>query len=163
MDKREEHHVELLEAREDAPEALEATKQALDLVATAIHGTIVIPGRDAVVLGRHRRDETEVERQLSRIVAFVGPIHQQVDRPSGGAKTVQQRSSLGRVVGIAGRQREGYRGSRVRRDEMDFGGPASARLSDRLRAVFFNAPVPSGCTLIEVLSSETASTLTRTI
>ena len=33
---------------------------------------------------------------------------------------------------------------------MNLGGPASTRLADGLRAVFFSAPVPSGCTLTMV-------------
>jgi hypothetical protein len=40
---------------------------------------------------------------------------------------------------------------------MNFGGPSAAGFTDGLRAVFFNASVPSGCTLIIVLSKETAS------
>ena len=46
---------------------------------------------------------------------------------------------------------------------MNLGGPAAPGLSDGLRSVFFNAPVPSGCTLTMVLSIETASSLMRTI
>lgn len=40
---------------------------------------------------------------------------------------------------------------------MDFGGPASAAFTNGLRAVFFKAPLPSGWTLIDVLSRESAS------
>ena len=46
---------------------------------------------------------------------------------------------------------------------MNLGGPAAPGLADGLRSVFFNAPVPSGCTLTMVLSIETASSLMRTI
>jgi len=46
---------------------------------------------------------------------------------------------------------------------MNLGGPAAAGLADGLRAVFFSAPVPSGCTLTLVLSSPAASSFTRTI
>jgi hypothetical protein len=45
---------------------------------------------------------------------------------------------------------------------MNLGVPSAARLADGLRAVFFSAPVPSGCTLMLVLSSDTASILMRT-
>jgi hypothetical protein len=43
------------------------------------------------------------------------------------------------------------------------GVPSAARLTDGLGSVFFRAPVPSGCTLIEVESSANASILMRTI
>src|ERR1700683_1062666 len=45
---------------------------------------------------------------------------------------------------------------------MNFGCPSSARFPNGLRAVFFRAPVPSGCTLTIVLSMEIASILMRT-
>ena len=46
---------------------------------------------------------------------------------------------------------------------MNLGSPASTRLADGLRAVFFSASVPSGCTLTMVLSSDRASILIRMI
>ena len=46
---------------------------------------------------------------------------------------------------------------------MNLGGPTAPGLADGLRSVFFNAPVPSGCTLTMVLSIETTSSLMRTI
>jgi len=46
---------------------------------------------------------------------------------------------------------------------MNLGGPSTAGFADGLWAVFFSAPVPSGCTLTTVLSKLTASILMRTI
>jgi len=40
---------------------------------------------------------------------------------------------------------------------MNFGSPSCSRLADALGAVFFRAPVPSGCTLTIVLSAEQLS------
>ena len=50
----------------------------------------------------------------------------------------------------------------IRGNHMNFGGPSAAGLADGLRSVFFNAPVPSGCTFTIVLSSDTASIRMRT-
>ena len=60
-------------------------------------------------------------------------------------------------------EREGHGRSSICGNHMNLGSPSAPRLSDRLWSVFFNAPVPSGCTLTMVLSIETALSLTRTI
>ncbi len=60
-------------------------------------------------------------------------------------------------------KRERYGRSSIRGNHMNLGGPAAAGLADGLRAVFFRAPVPSGCTLTAVLSIDNASSLMRTI
>lgn len=162
MDKGQEHHIEFLEAREDTAEAFESAKQSFDFVASAVHGAVVLPRGDAVLLGWNDGDEAEVEGQLLGVVSFVGSVHQQMNRPGRRAKSAQKFAPFRRVVGIAGRKREGNRGSGIGGDQVNLGGPAAARLAYGLRAVFFRAPVPSGCTLTAVLSSETASILTRT-
>lgn len=162
MDKGQEHYVEFLESGKDATKAFEAAKQPLDFVAALVHGPVVLPRGEAIVLGRNDGDEAEVERQLSGVVSFVGSIHQQVNWPRCRPQTVQKFASFWRVVCVAGRKREGNRSSRVGGHQMNFGCPAAARLAYGLRTVFFRAPVPSGCTLIEVLSKQTASILTRT-
>ena len=76
--------------------------------------------------------------------------------------------SNGRVFGIGGldprphcapdrRKRERHRSSCICGNHMNFGGASSAGPPDGLRAVFFRAPVPSGCTFTMVLSMDTAS------
>lgn len=82
MDKGQEHHIEFLEAREDAAKALEPTKQPLDFITPVVHGSIVLPCGDAVLLGQHDRNEAKIESQLPGIVAFVGSVHLHLD---GGA------------------------------------------------------------------------------
>lgn len=49
--------------------------------------------------------------------------------------------------------------ARIRGEEVDLGVPSTTGFADSLRTAFFRAPVPSGCTLMLVLSSETASIL----
>ena len=79
---------------------------------------------------------------------------------------VKQSAPFRRVVGLSGREGERYGCSSIRGNHMNLGGPTATGLADGLGSVFFNAPVPSGCTLTMVLSmetAETASSLIRTI
>ena len=163
MDKGEKHHVQLLESGEDSAKALESAKESLDLVAATIHGTIVLPGGHSVRFRRDDRDIPQIEGQLTGFIPFVGPIHEQVNRPGGGSECLQEFASLRGIVGLTGRQGKRYGRSSIRGNQMNLGIPSASRFADGLRSVFFNAPVPSGCTLIEVLSKDTASILIRTI
>ena len=139
-----EHHIEFLESGEDTPEALESAKQTLDLVAALVHFTVVLPGRDSIRLRWHDRDETQIQCQLPGLVAFVGTVHQQLNRPTGLAQSLQERAALGRIVRLAWRKREGDGGSSIRGNQMNLGSPSAAGLANGLWAVFFSAPVPSG-------------------
>ena len=162
MDKGQKHHVKFLESGEDATKAFESAKEPLDFVAPLVHSPVVLPGGEAILLWRNDRDKAKIEGQLAGVIAFVGPIHQQVNRPRRQSQINQKFAPFRRVVGVAWGKREGNRCSRIGCHQMDFGCPAALRLAYGLRTVFFRAPVPSGCTLIEVLSKETASILTRT-
>ena len=102
VDKSDKHDVELFKSREDAPKALEPAEQPFDLVAPLVHGAVVLPRRDPVLLGWHHRDQAEVERQLPSLIAFVRPVHQQVHRPRRSAPPAQEFAPLGRIVGLAG-------------------------------------------------------------
>jgi len=144
MNEGHEHHVEFLESGEDAPKALEPAKQTLDLVASLVHLAVVLPRGDPIRLRWHDRDETQVQCQLPGLLAFVGTIHQQMNRPVGLAQALQERSTLGRIVRLAWREREGDGGSSIRGNQMNLGSPSAAGLSNGLRTVFFSAPVPSG-------------------
>src|SRR6185312_5345181 len=81
VDETNEYDVELLEPREDASEALASTEQPFNLVAPLVHCSVVFPRRDSILLGRNDRDKSKIEGQLPRLVAFVCPVHQQVQRP----------------------------------------------------------------------------------
>src|SRR4249919_7386 len=163
MNERGEHHVELVEAGEDSTESLQATEQPLDFVAPLVDRLAVVPGGDSIRLGRHHRGEAQVEGQLPGFVALVGAIQDQMHAPIRTAQRGQQLAALGSVVRLSGRQAKRYGRSSIRGNHMNLGGPSAAGLADRLRAVFFSAPVPSGCTFTTVLSSATDSILMRTI
>ena len=55
IDERDEHDIECFKPREDAPKSLEPAEQPFDLIAALIQGSIVRPGRESIVLGRHHR------------------------------------------------------------------------------------------------------------
>ena len=79
MDERNEQDIECFKPREDAPKSLEPTEQPFDLMALRIQGSSVLPGRESIVLGWHPRHLPELHGQFPRRVAFIRPIHQQVD------------------------------------------------------------------------------------
>ena len=92
---------------------------------------------------------------------MLGPLTGTGSEPA--IQPAEQLAPLRRIVGLARREGKGYGCSSIRGNHMNLGGPAAPGLADGLRSVFFNAPVPSGCTLTMVLSIETASSLMRTI
>ena len=163
VEEAEEEDIEFLEAGEDSAEAFESPEESLDFVALLVESAVVFPGLDAVGLWRNDRDHAQAEHQLSGFVTLVGAIHQQRQAFRHGPQFRQQGATFGSIVRMAGRQGEGYGRSSIRGNQMNLGVPAAARLADGLRSVFFRAPVPSGCTLIEVESSANASILIRTI
>jgi len=86
VDEGDEHEIELLEAREDAPESFESTEQPFDLIAPLVPGAVVLPGGDATLFGWDYRDKAEVECELPGLVAFVGTVHDQMQRPGHSAQ-----------------------------------------------------------------------------
>lgn len=140
MDEGHEDDVQFIEPREDTAESLESPEQALDFVSALVHGAIVFPRGEPVGLGRHNRDESEIQRQLTGLIALVGFIHEQMKRfglwPHAGDQVAPWR----RVVGVAWRERESYGRSGIRGNQMNLGGPAAAGFADGLRAVFLALP-----------------------
>src|SRR5690606_21349855 len=147
---------------EDAAIALEPTEQALDLIATLVHLAVVLPRFDPRLHRWHHWNETQIQRQLPCLIAFVGTVHQQVHWSAGRPKTAEQAPAFRRVVRLTRREAERHGRSSIRGNHMILGVPSASGLSDGLWAVFFSAPVPSGWTLMLVESSETASILMRT-
>ena len=71
------------------------------------------------------RDEPQVQCQLPGLLAFVGAVHQQVNRPTELAQTLQEGTALGRIVRLAWREREGDGGSSIRGNQMNLGSPSA--------------------------------------
>ena len=162
-DESKEDDIEFIEAGEGSTEALEPAEEPLDFIALAVDGFVVLPWLQAVALGRHYRNKAEIQGQLPGLVVLLGAVHNQMQRRGQRPRARQQlMASLG-VGGLTVRERKGYGRSSIRGNQMNLGGPSATGLADGLRSVFFNAPVPSGCTLTMVESRETASILMRTI
>ena len=123
----------------------------------------LVPGFETVLFGWHDRDHAQIEYQLPRLIVFIGAVHDQGNAAWHGAESGQQLTAFGRIVRLARGKRKGYGSPSIRGNQMNLGVPSAARFSNGLRSVFFYAPVPSGCTLIEVESSEKASMRMRTI
>lgn len=144
VDKGNEHYIEFVKTREDAPKALQAAEQSLDFVSTFVHFAVVLPGLNACTQWRHDRDEAKIERELPGFIALVRFVHQEVQRAVRRAQAFEQCAPLRSIAGLAGRQSERYGCSSIRGNHMNLDCPSSARFADGLWSIFFNAPVPSG-------------------
>jgi len=136
VDEGEEHEVEFFESGEDAPESFQSSKEPLYLVSFLIHRLVVEPRFQPVALGRHHRNPAEIQRQLPGFVVLVRPIHDQMQRCWKRADGTQQLASAAGIGGLARREREAYSRPSIRGNQMNLGGPASARLAKRLGSVF---------------------------
>ena len=65
---------------------LRPRKQPFDLIASLVHGAVVFPRRDAILLGWNDGDEPKIERELPGLVPFVCAVHQEMERPWGFAE-----------------------------------------------------------------------------
>ena len=144
MKEGEEHDVEFIETGEDTPKTLESAEEPLDFVPAAVEHAVVFPRLQAVALGRHDGNPPKIQSQLAGLVVLVGTVHQQRQRRGQRPQAGEQIAALRGVVRLAGRERKRYRRPSIRGNQMNLGGPSTAGFADRLRTVFFNAPVPSG-------------------
>ena len=99
VDKEGEHHIKLVEAREDPTESLETAEQPLDFIAFFVQATVIVPGLSSVTFRRHHRGHPKISHQLPRFVPFVGTIHDDV--LGGQWRLPQQRTALGSITGMA--------------------------------------------------------------
>ena len=120
-------------------------------------------GATRVESGGNDGHESQLQCKLACLVTLVCTVHHQSRVLLPGSQAVEQFAPFRCVMGLTRGKGEGHRCSSIRGNHMNLGGPPAPGLADGLRSVFFNAPVPSGCTLTMVLSIETASSLTRTI
>src|SRR4029077_21039730 len=126
VDEGHEHDIELLETGEDAAEALQAAEQRLDFGAAFVHGAVVLRWRDPIRVGLNHRSEPKVEGQLPGLVTLVRSVHQKMHWPRASPQTTKQLATLGRVMGLAGRQCKRYGRSSIRGNHMNLGGPSGA-------------------------------------
>ncbi len=162
-DESEIHDIKLVEAREDSAKALESPEQALDLVAPPVPFPVVFPGGDATAFRRDPGREAEVGNPPAGFLVFIGPIHDQCRSVRRFLQPLPELPPLRGIVRVAGRAREGNGRWGIRGHQRKRGVPPAPGLSDARGAVFFRAPVPSGCPLMRVLSRPMASPRIRII
>ena len=137
VDEANEHHIQLLESGENPAIALQSAEQTLDLVAALVHLPVVLPRVRPGLERWHDGCESQVQRQLARLVALVGAVHHQGQIGILRSHTGQELSAFRAVVGLARRKRERQCRSSIRGNQMNLGGPSAAGLADGLGAVFF--------------------------
>lgn len=156
MNKEFKNDIQLVKARENSSEAFQAPEQSLNLVSFFVHVPVVFPNTQAIAFRGNNRNHTEIKNQLARLIALIGFVHDDLSAfPAAVFKAFQQFSPFGSVAGLPRRQRKCYSAVVTGCNQMNFGGPTSPRLAERLRTVFFKAPVPSGWTLTAVESRYT--------
>ena len=139
-DEAEEDHVELLESRKDATERFQSPEQPLDLVAPFVHLPVVFSRVEPGLARRDQRSEPQPHRKLACLVALVCPVHQPGQLLALGSEAMEQLATLGRIMGLSGRQRERHRRSSIRGNQMNLGGPSPAGLADGLWTGFLAHP-----------------------
>ena len=148
IDEGDEHYIQFVESREDAPEAFKTAEQSFHFVSAFVHFPIVFPRFKAIALWRNNGNETQIQRQLPCLIAFVGLVHPQVQWPIGWPKALEQGSPLRCITGLSGRKLECYGRSSIRGNHMNLGSPSGSALADSLGS-FFNAPVAAMNTNIQ--------------
>lgn len=150
-----EYHIQFVETGENPAKALESSKQPFHLVSLFVQLPVVFPWRHPIALGRHHRLHAQIKYQLTCFVAFIGLVHDDLRAfPAAVFQCFQKLAARRRVASLTRRQRKGYGSVVSCCNQVNFGSPSASRFADRLRTVFFNAPVPSGWTLTTVESSE---------
>ena len=74
------------------------------------------------------------------LVALACPVHQQRQLLAPGSQAMEQLATLGRIMGLSGRQRERHRRSSIRGNQTNPGGPSPGGLADGLWTVFVARP-----------------------
>ena len=112
--------------REKMPVALQPPEEPFDLVPALVHFSVVLPRIESRLQRRHNGDEAKLQRQLTRLVAFVGAVHDQVNRTIRWPQRLEQSPTLGRIVGLTGRQAEHHGRSSIRGNHMNLGVPSAS-------------------------------------
>ncbi|TAA73794.1 MAG: hypothetical protein CDV28_16012, partial [Candidatus Electronema aureum] len=143
-DKPHEHDIEFVKPGEDAVESLQSPEQPLDFISFFIQFPVILPRFCPTAFRRHDRRKASFRDQFSRLISFIRLIHDHRAGFRGRSQFYQQPAAFRRISGLAGRKRENHRAFSRCGNHMQFCCPSATGFADRLRAIFFNAPVPSG-------------------
>ena len=158
VDKRQKDNIKFIIACKNTAKSFETAKEPLDLITLFVQLFIIVPRIFAVAFWRNDRYIAEFLRQSPCLVSFIGPVHQKINRMVSRTELPQKGAPFRSIAAVSCGQRKYYPIPVRCGDHMKLGVPSAPRLSDGLRAVFFKAPVPSGCTLIQVESRLTTFT-----
>src|SRR5690606_1325072 len=143
----------------NSSKSFQSTKQSLHLIALFIKLPIIFPRRNPIAFRWHNRLHAKIKYELPSLITFVSLIHNDFSSlPATIFHGFQQLPAFGSITRIARGKRKCHCSSIVCSNHVNFCCSSRPRLTNRLWTVFFNAPVPSGCTFTAVLSNETAST-----
>lgn len=102
-------------------------------------------GSTRLLFGGTTGEKPSSERdQLSRLISFVCLVHDHRTWLRCRSQLHQQPAAFRGIPGLSRRKRKYYCVFGSCGNHMKFCCPAAARFADRLRSVFFKAPVPSG-------------------
>ena len=120
---------------------------------------IIFPRIYAIFLWRNYRLVSEWLTETSGFVTFVGSIHQNRNTRIAAAYVFDWNSPLRGVVTVSTGQVHLDNDLVICGYHVKLGVPSTFWFSDGLLSVFFKAPCASGCSLQEVLSNASTSTL----
>ena len=158
IDKGKKDNIKLIIASENTTISFETAKKPLNLIALSVQLLIIVPRIFTVAFRRDYGYVTKFRRQRTRIVSFVCPVHQKIDWLVNRTKTSQQGAAFRSIAAVSRRQRKHYPIPIRCGNHMKLGFPSAACPPHRLGPTFFKAPIPSGCTLIQVESRLTTFT-----
>ena len=104
----EKHHIEFIETRKDALEALEPTEEPFDFVAARLQQAVVFPRFQTGPTRRNARNLSKFQRQLAGLIVLIGAVYQQRERLGQWPQSGQQIAALHRVVHLIRRESERY-------------------------------------------------------
>lgn len=153
MDRGGKHHIPFVKAGEDAPKALQAPESRSTSLRRRSIARSCSHGQRRLDLG----GATGVKPSFRAgwRVSSPSSARSMIRWHPGGA--AQERTALWSFARRARRERKTQRAPSIRGNQMNLGGPAPAGFAEGLAGCFFSAPVPTGWTLMIVLSGDTAS------
>ena len=125
QDETQEEHIKFVEAREDAPKALQPSEQPLDLVAPLVQLLVVFPWVDSGGEWGNNGSKSQLQCELARLVALVCTIHHYRQVLLLRPQAVEQLAALRCVVGLSRGKGEGHGRSSICGNHMNLGGPAA--------------------------------------
>ena len=108
IDKGKKDNIKLIIASENTTKSFETAKKPLNLIALSVQLLIIGPRIFTIAFRGNYRYVTKFCRQRPRIVSFVCPIHQKINRSANRAKPPQQGAAFRSIAAVSSRQPKHY-------------------------------------------------------